>query len=216
MKIAFIGYGSMAQALARRWVPLHEVVFAGRNPDKARAVAEALGPKAAVAGSERAAVEGADVVVFATRAEGTFDAIAAAGGPETLAEKIIIDINNPVLGVQEQDFEVKRFDGGSLAEAVAKATGSDKVVKAFNMAQAEVWSLERPAAGQQPFTTFFAGDDAEAKTVVKGLIEATGSLPYDIGALKYAAHLESAAGLVIKLLFSGHPSRTVLNLNLLD
>lgn len=215
MQIAFIGYGSMAKALASRWAPSHQVVFSGRNPEKAVQVACDIGHGATAAATEREAVHGSDVVVLATRSEGTLDAVDAAGGPQTLADSIIIDINNPVPGAFDGDFSVLSFDGRSLAEAVAERSESSKVVKAFNMAQAEVWTRTEPSTNTLAFTTFIAGDDADAKAAVAPLVEATGSIPFDIGGLKYARHLESAAGLVIKLLFSGHSSMTVLNLNVL-
>jgi pyrroline-5-carboxylate reductase len=43
MRIGFIGYGNMAKALASRWVGHHPIAIGGRNPDKARALADALG-----------------------------------------------------------------------------------------------------------------------------------------------------------------------------
>ncbi|WP_048308068.1 NAD(P)-binding domain-containing protein [Halomonas sp. PR-M31] len=41
MKIGFVGYGSMAAALASKWAGKHELFFGGRFPEKAAAVAQA-------------------------------------------------------------------------------------------------------------------------------------------------------------------------------
>jgi pyrroline-5-carboxylate reductase len=43
MKIGFVGYGSMAEALAGKWVGKHNMFIGGRNEGAARALAERLG-----------------------------------------------------------------------------------------------------------------------------------------------------------------------------
>jgi len=72
MKIAFIGYGSMATALATKWQHSHQLFFAGRNLEKAQLVAKEF---SASSGNSSDAAEFADVVVLATRYEDVFSAL---------------------------------------------------------------------------------------------------------------------------------------------
>jgi predicted dinucleotide-binding enzyme len=213
MKIAFLGYGSMAKALGLNWAEKHELMFAGRNPEKAAALAEALG-HGGRAGSEADAAAFADAVVLATRSGGVFDTIEAAGGGEALAEKIVIDINNPVMAnrLETGEFLPRSYDGGSLAEAIQRAAPGAKVVKAFNMCHTTVWEMDEPVIDGRRVAVLLAGDNAAAKDAVAGLVEDVGCEPVDLGELKYARLLEPAAAIVIKMLFSGRDKHTMLNL----
>lgn len=209
MKIGFIGYGNMAEALASKWAGKQLLFVGGRSVDKAKALANKLGAGVA-AGSEAQAAAFGEVVVLSTTHEAVFSAMDAAGGASALAGKILLDINNPV--DIHGDFLTKNYDGVSLAEAIAKYAPAAKVVKAFNMCQAKVWQMTPPLFDGRRLVTLYCGDDAQAKRQVAALIEGVGCEPEDIGELKYARLLEPAAAIVIKLLFTGHDLHTVLNL----
>ena len=208
MKISFIGYGSMAEALASKWVDKHSLFISGRNPDKAKKLTDQLGSDVKFGTEEEAAAFG-EIIVLATPHEVVFEAIAAANRSNALAGKVLLDINNPV---DTSDFLAKSYDGVSLAEAIAKATPQSHVVKAFNMCQAKVWKMQPPVFDDRPLVVMYCGDDKEAKEKVDVLIEDVGCEAQDIGDLKYARMLEPAAALVIKFLFSGRDPLTVLNL----
>ena len=212
MKIAFIGYGSMATALAPRFKAAgHDVMLGGHNPEKATTAAGEAGIEHS--GDTKAAARFGEVVVLATPFDKIDDAIAQAGGAPAFEGKVVIDINNPVAGYADGDFTAKTFDGGkSLAETIADKLPGAQVAKAFNMCQAKVWTLDPPIIGGKRLITMFASNGDRARDVAKSLIEAVGSEPLDIGPLKYARHLEGAAALVIQQLFSGADMRTVLNL----
>ena len=208
MRIGFIGYGSMTRALASRWLGVHEVMLGGRNPEKARGVAEELG--VGFGADEREVVGGSDVVVLATRHEGVFDAIEACGGGSAFAGKVVVDINNPVdVG---GSYVPKRYAGLSLSEAIADRMSDASVVKAFNMCQAAVWTMDPPLFDGRVLVTPICGDDGDAKGVVSGLVGLVGSEAWDVGGLEYAASLECVAGLVIKLLMERRDPQTVFNL----
>ena len=211
MKIGFVGYGSMAEALGSRWAGGNEVFFGGRDPAKAARLAETIG-RGAAHGTGAEAVAFGDVVVLATPHEAVFDAMRDAGGPATFAGKVVIDINNPVVGYGTGDFHVTNYEGKSLAEAIAAFSPGARVVKAFNMCQAKVWTMDPPVFDGRRLVTLFCGDDAAAKGVVATLIAEIGSKPVDLGELRYARLLEPAAAIVIKFLMTGHDPRTVLNL----
>jgi predicted dinucleotide-binding enzyme len=208
MKIALIGYGNMAEALGSRWVGKHELYISGRNANKALALAEKLGTRH---GSEADATAFGEVIVLATRHEAVFDAMAAAGGPDALAGKILLDINNPV-NIFDGDFLPKTFDGESLAEAIAAYAPAARVVKAFNMCNAGVWQMDPPVFDGRRLVVLYCGNDFGAKRQVATLIEDVGAEAVDLGELKYARLLEPAAAIVIKFLLAGRDPHTVLNL----
>ena len=208
MKIGFIGYGSMAEALASKWVKKHSLFIGGRNIEKAKKLANKLGTNIEF-GSEAEAASFGEIIVLATRHEAVFDAIDAAGGSDALAGKVLLDINNPV---DTSDFLAKSYDGISLSEEIARVVKDAHVVKAFNMCQAKVWQMNPPVFDDRPLVVMYCGDNDRAKQQIVALIEDVGCEAKDIGDLKYARMLEPAAAIVIKLLFSGHDPYTVLNL----
>ena len=78
MKIGFIGYGNMAQALSGRWSNVHEVFIDGRNVESAAELAQKV--QATGSGSISDAVKFGDVIVLATPANAVEDAIQSGGG----------------------------------------------------------------------------------------------------------------------------------------
>ena len=211
MNIGFIGYGNMATALGSRWAGKHNLYVGGRGRAKAQALAERFG-HGAKCGSEAGAAAFADVIVLATPHHAVFDAMRAAGAPESFAGMVVLDINNPVVDFSQDNFLVKTFDGKSLAEAIAAKAPDARVVKAFNMCQAKVWQMDPPVFDGRRLVTLFCGDDADAKRQVATLIDDIGCEAVDLGELKYARLLEPAAAIVIKFLFAGRDPHTVLNL----
>ena len=208
MKIGFIGYGSMAEALASQWLTKHSLFIGGRNLEKAEKLAKKLGTDVKF-GSEAESASFGEIVVLATRHEAVFEVIDMAGGSEALAGKVLLDINNPV---DPSDFLAKSYDGISLSEEIARVVPNAHVVKAFNMCQAKVWQMKPPVFDDRLLVVMYCGDNDQAKEQVAVLIEDIGCEAKDIGDLKYARLLEPAAAIVIKLLFSGHDAYTVLNL----
>ena len=206
MKIGIIGYGSMGGALASRWAPHHDLLIGGRNRDKAGELAERLG---AAAGTEADAAAHGDIVMLATRFSHVFQAIEAAGGAQAFAGKTVVDINNPV---STDTFLMQPMGGASLAQAIQGRLPEARVVKAFNTAQATVWTLADPVLGDRHFVVPICGDSAEAKRQVTVLIEDTGCMAHDFGGLEYAASIEHVALLTIKMLFDGADPTTVFNI----
>ena len=208
MKIGFIGYGSMAEALASKWSTKHSLFIGGRNTEKAEKLAKKLGTNVKF-GSEAEAAAFGDIVVLATTHEAVFEAMNAAGGNDALAGKTLLDINNPV---DTSNFLAKNYNGISLSEEIAKNAPDAHVVKAFNMCQAKVWQMKPPVFDNRPLVVMYCGDNDRAKQQIAALIEDVDCEAKDMGDLKYARMLEPAAAIVIKLLFSGHDPYTVLNL----
>ena len=212
MNTAFIGYGSMASALAGRFAAAgHEVVVTGRDAAKAAALAEEVGGSAEA--SSEAAVRGCDVVVIATPHGAVFDAIDAAGGPSAFAGKVVVDINNPVPGAYDSDFTLKSYDDGpSLAEAIQRRLPEARVVKAFNTCQADLWKLDPLEVDGRRFAVPICGDDADAKAAVAELVEGMGGQVWDAGGVAAAGKIEAVAALTIQLLFEGRDHLTCFQL----
>ena len=187
MKVAIIGSGNMGSALATRIAQAgHSVVITGRNADKGRDLARKVGATF----REKAAADGADVVVLATAYA---DAVAALKGAGDLDGKVVIDISNPLT----PDYTGLAIGHDtSAAEEIQKAFPAAKVVKAFNTVFAQVLADGSKLAGVS-VPVFFAGDDAAAKERAKALIESLDFAAVDAGPLRNARYLEPVAGLNI-------------------
>lgn len=181
--IAVLGAGSVGGTLGRRWSEAgHTVRYGVRNPAKypdldARPVAEA--------------VAGADVVVLATPWFGTEEALREAGD---LRGVVVVDATNPIA----EDFSnltVGHTD--SAGEQVARWAPDAKVVKAFNTIGFNI--MEAPSFGDGPATLLVAGDDEDAKGVVKVLAADLAFDPVDAGPLVQARLLEAMAWLWITM-----------------
>lgn len=204
MKIGFVGAGGMAQALAGKWTDKHQIMLSGRNPETTRAAAEKVGAKS---GTATEAVAFADVAILATRSEDVFSAIETAGGAQAFADKIVIDINNPI---SVETFLTTREDGRSLTEAIADALPGAHVGKAFNMAQIAVWAdADMTFDGRQMVTLYTADDGADA--AIAELISDVGAEPLRLGDNNHAYQLEAAAAMVIKFLLAGADPHTIFN-----
>jgi predicted dinucleotide-binding enzyme len=204
MKIGVLGAGMMTEALAGRWVRAgHEVLVGGRTPAKAEELARRIGARS---GTLREAAEFGDVVLLAVLQAGVAQTLAEAGAGEgTLAGKTVIDCGN---SVDVADFSLVTWNGLSIAEEAKRLAPGSFVVKAFNMAHAQVWREPRAVDGR-PFAVPFAGDE-EGKAAARRLIADLGCAPLDAGDITQARHLEAAAVIVIRLLLGGHGPHSVL------
>ena len=124
--------------------------------------------------------------------------IAASYSPQ-LAGKIVVDITNPL------DFQT--FDaltvplGSSAAAELAALLPEATVLKAFNTTFAA--TLATGVIGGLPTTVLVAGDDAEAKQALIGVIKAGGLDALDAGSLKRAHELEALGFLQLTLAAAG-------------
>ena len=134
-----------------------------------------------------------EVVVLAVPYPAVADVIAQRG--ESLAGRIVVDITNPV------DFET--FDSltvaadGSATSEIAAALPGSRVLKAFNTNFAG--TLAGGTVGDLPTTVLVAGDDADAKSALAGVITSGGLRAVDAGSLTRARELEALGFLQITL-----------------
>ena len=134
-----------------------------------------------------------DVVILAVYYAAVRDVLAQRA--EQLAGKVVVDITNPV-NVETFDGLVVPADGSAAAE-IATALPSAKVLKAFNTTFAA--TLASGKVGSETTTVLIAGDDADAKALLAGIVTAGGLRAIDAGGHKRARELEALGFLQITL-----------------
>ena len=179
MKIGIVGAGMIGGTAARLFVRAgHQVALSNsRGPDSLAELLNELGPSARAATVDEAARWG-EVVLLAA----PWRAPQALPAPDAVAGKVVIDAMNPY-----------RHGGGlydlgdsTSSEETARRLPGARLVKAFNT----IWYRHlaengRPGAPlDERHAVFVAGDDAEAKAIVSGLIEDVGFAPVDTGGLR--------------------------------
>lgn len=182
MKVAIIGTGNMASGLAKVLSRAqHEVVIGSRDPGKAAALAEQIGPEVQ-GGGMVAAVKLADVVILAIPFASASDALKEAGD---LAGKVLVDISNPI----SPDF--KNLVIGhttSAAEEIQALVPKANVVKAFNTIFAQLLPVE--VRQGKSLQVFVAGDNDTAKAQVSSLAKSIGFDAVDAGPLSNSRFIE--------------------------
>jgi predicted dinucleotide-binding enzyme len=194
VKIGIIGPGKMGFGLARLWAAEGNQIMLSysRTEDKLKALAEELGPDASWGSAEDAARFG-DVVVLATPWWATQQAMVATNG--ALEDKIIIDVTNPL----KEDFSGLDVGTSDSGGEVVQRTSGGRVIKAFNAIFGRALAEGGRDYGHHKPALFYAGDDADAKEIVAGLIEQTGYRPVDAGPLRSARYLEPLVMLNVEL-----------------
>lgn len=186
-KVTIIGAGNMARGIGTRVAVGGGVLqILAPNPADADELARELtrGGDRATSGGVDDTITG-DVVVLATPYDGALQFVESRGAE--LQGKIVVDITNPV------DFAT--FDslvtppGSSAAQEISKRLpGGVPVVKAFNTTFAA--TLVAGTVADENLDVLIAGDDADAKSVVTGLVESGGMRAIDAGLLRRAQQLE--------------------------
>lgn len=134
-----------------------------------------------------------DVVVLAVPYPAVSDVLDRRG--DQLAGKVVVDITNP-LNLETFDSLTVPADSSAAAE-IASALPSSRVVKAFNTTFAG--TLAAGTVGPLTTTVLIAGDDADAKALLAGIITAGGLRTFDAGSLRRARELEAIGFLQISL-----------------
>ena len=165
MKIGVLGTGMVGNAIATKLVALsHEVMMGSRTAgnDQASAWSRKVGPHGTVGTFADAAAFG-EVVFNCTRGTVSLEALQAAGALN-LDGKVLVDVANvlpPTIA-----------EGDSLGQRIQAAFPKTKVVKTLNTVNCDVMVDPHKLPG--PHTLFLSGNDADAKQVVRGLLESFG------------------------------------------
>ena len=123
-----------------------------------------------------------DIVIFATPYTEVGN---IANEYDNFADKIVIDITNPV---NFKTFELIPEPGESGSQEIATLIPEAKIIKAFNTTLAG--TLETGKIDGQQLDVFIASDEDDAKKIVSELIKTSDMRPIDVGPLANARHLE--------------------------
>jgi NADPH-dependent F420 reductase len=134
-----------------------------------------------------------DIVVLAVPYPAVADVVAKRA--DQFAGRIVVDITNP-LNFETFDELVVPADGSAAADIAATLPDS-RVVKAFNTNFAA--TLVAGQVGSVPTTVLIAGDDADAKALLAGVVSAGGLRAVDAGSLRRARELEALGFLQLTL-----------------
>lgn len=180
MKVGVIGSGKIGSTVARLATERgHEVAIANsRGPESLSDLVEELGSGARAKTPAEAAAFG-EVVLIAIPF-GRYEDLPAA----ELEDKVVIDALNYYPDRDGRYAEIDEGRRGS-SEIISSHLPGARVVKAFNTMYFETLASEgRPdAPPKDRLVLFVAGDNAEAKREVEGLIEEFGFTPFDTGGL---------------------------------
>ncbi|GAB3764983.1 hypothetical protein FB382_000799 [Nocardioides ginsengisegetis] len=172
--LSILGTGNMGQAIA---------AVAGRGGHPVQLLGQ----------SDAGTAITGDIVVLAVPYPAVADVIAQRG--ESLAGKVVVDITNP-LNFETFDALVVPADSSAAAQ-IAAALPQSRVLKAFNTTFAG--TLAAGTVGPIPTTVLIAGDDADAKSELAGVITSGGLKAVDAGALSRARELEALGFLQLTL-----------------
>jgi NADPH-dependent F420 reductase len=189
MDIAMIGAGNVGSALASSLTKAgHSVTITATTKEKAERVAQETGAQAA--GSNREAVDAAEVVVLAIPHGAVDSVVEELDG--ALDGKVVVDTSNRL----DPNDPGSTLDGSSVAERIKARVPSAHVAKAFNTNFAS--HMADPTVDGEPVDALVAGDD-EAKPKVVELAESIGFRGLDVGPLPVARALEGMAMINITL-----------------
>lgn len=199
MRIGILGSGLMGGRLGRIYAQAgHEVVFSyARTQAKLDELAREAG-NGARAGSPAEAVRDADVVLLAVHWTRVEDVLAQAGD---LSGKLVLTCS---LAMSADDSHLVIGHTSSGPEALAEKLPGARIVAAYNTVPGEILFpvFERRGSDWQRPDLIYAGDDAQAKATVAGLIRDSGFNPVDLGDLRTARYMEPF-GLAISVLAYG-------------
>jgi predicted dinucleotide-binding enzyme len=188
--IGLIGAGHIGSQVARAALACgYDVVLSNsRGPETLSSLIAELGPHARAATPEEAATAG-DLVVVTVPLKNYRDVPAA-----PLAGKIVIDTNNYY---PQRDGHIRELDSESTttSELLQAHLPQSRVVKAFNhIYAAQITTDGLPKGTPNRRALVIAGDDAEAKSVVTGLLDQFGFDTVDAGPARHSGVRSAANG----------------------
>ena len=205
MKIAILGSGRIGAVAARLFVAAgHEIAIANsRGPESLRELVTELGPKAHAMTITDAARFG-DVVLLAVPWH-MEEALPAA---EVLRGKVVMDAMNPYNPAGGF------FDLGDAtsSEIVLRRMPDARLVKAFNTIYYEHLATRgrKDVPLEDRHAIYIAGDDAEAKEIVAGLIREIGFAPVDTGSLREGGRLQEPDSAIYNETYSAREAAKII------
>lgn len=184
MKVGIVGAGHIGGGIARQLAAAgHELMLAfSRDQETLRALAASIGPTVTV-GTPTEAVAFGEVVVISVPWPVLPEALPQLG---SLAGKIVIDTTNQFGAPQPPE-------GRTAAQFNAERMAGARYTKSFNTLTAAFQAQTATRTGDDRIVQWLCGDDAEAKSIVAGLITDAGFVPIDLGGTADAAVMEAPA-----------------------
>jgi predicted dinucleotide-binding enzyme len=212
MNIGIIGSGAVGQALATGLAGLgHTTMIGTRDASK---LAEFTGANPAVKiGSNADAAKFGEIVLLATKWDGTKDALELAGA-QHLAGKVVVDITN-ALDFSSGKPALSLGWNTSAGELVQSWLPESHVVKALNIVTAAAMTHPKTFIGGDP-DMFIAGNDAGAKKTVSSLLESVGWGVVDLGDITMSRYIEPLAMIWITYGFNSGWTKTTHGFKLIN
>jgi predicted dinucleotide-binding enzyme len=201
MTIGIIGSGALGSNFARILAKkgLSATISNSRGPASLDELVKELGPSIKAGTVEEAA--SADMVLLAVR---WVDTETVLGKLPAWNGRILIDGTNPVAFFDPTTspdandpsnplaaYGIKAVDlgGKHSSQVIQQFVPGARVVKAFNHNDVSVLTEPEISGGQR--VLFYSGDDVAAKAEVRGVMEAAGFFPVDLGSLDVGGPLAS-------------------------
>ncbi len=198
MRIGILGSGNVGQHLALGFIKLgNEVKIGTRDTDKLKDFAD-KNPKIKLGNFEEAAHFG-EIIVIATSWAGTENAINLAK-KSNFHNKIVIDVTNALDFSHGMPPKLDSSPGNSAGERIQKWLPESKIVKAFNIVNAQLMCA--PKIDKNEPDLFIAGNDDEAKKLVASFAHQWGwRNVHDLGKIEQAYLLEALAMIIVNFGF---------------
>jgi predicted dinucleotide-binding enzyme len=205
MNIGILGTGMVGEALGTKFVQLgHQVKMGSRTATNESAAnwVKTAGAKASQGTFADAAAFG-EMIFLCLKGEIELDVVRSVAA--ALANKIVVDVSNPLDFSRGMPPSLSICNTTSLGEEVQKAVPSAKVVKTLNIVNCGV--MVEPARGGHP-TMLLCGNDAGAKKNVSALLQSLGWKDLiDLGDISKSRGTEMLLPLWLNLMGAfGHPN----------
>jgi predicted dinucleotide-binding enzyme len=202
MRIAVLGTGTVGRTIATKLVELGHEVTMGSRDAAGEAVTEwaAENGEGASAGTFADAASAAELVFNCTAGTASLNALEEAGG-ESLADKVLVDVANPLDFSRGMPPRLGVCNDDSLGEQIQRAYPEARVVKALNTVNASL--MVDPGQLSEPSDIPICGDDASAKETVAKLLEDFGwpaERVLDLGPITAARGMEMYLSLWLALM----------------
>src|SRR5215208_6375748 len=197
MRIGVLGSGMVAQGLSARLAELgHNVVIGTRDADKLRGW-QSSNQRVLIGSFAETAAHG-DMVINATNGAGSLNALALAGDVN-LADKILVDVSNPLDFSNGFPPSLTVSGTDSLAEQIQRAFPNSRVVKTLNTVTARVMTHPLEVANGDHHV-FISSNDMDAKAPVTEMLRSFGWIHiFDLGDLSTARGTEAYLLLWVRL-----------------
>jgi|SRR5919106_4056272 predicted dinucleotide-binding enzyme len=194
MKIGIIGSGDVGRKLGDGFIELgHLVKIGSRDPNQSKITAwiSKHGKENASSGTFSDTASFGEIIILATLWTGTLEAIQLAN-PRNLANKIVIDVTNPLDFSKGMPPTLAVGHTDSAGETIQRMLPDSKVVKSFNII-GNPHMIHPDFPGGKP-TMFICGNDEGAKKIVtQDILSKFGWKTIDIGGIEGSRLLEPIA-----------------------